>query len=77
MRLTLQYHLHIQPSELEKMNYYEYEYMVEDLQEFLKEKNKNEEKAYENINSSTSQISKMNNMNNIKYKKPVMPNMKS
>lgn len=59
------------------MNYYEYEYMVEDLQEFLKEKNKNEEKAYENINSSTSQISKMNNMNNIKYKKPVMPNMKS
>lgn len=38
----MQFHFHIQPSELESIPFYEYEYMAEDLVEILEEKKKAE-----------------------------------
>jgi hypothetical protein len=33
------YHLHIQPSEIDKLDYYEYWYIVKDLAEYIKKQN--------------------------------------
>lgn len=38
----MQFHLRIQPSELDNLPFYEYEYMVEDLAEILEDKRKAE-----------------------------------
>jgi len=47
-KFYLMYHLHIQPSEIDKLDYYEYWYIVKDLAEYIKKQNdgqKGEESA--------------------------------
>jgi hypothetical protein len=48
--------LHIQPSELDNLEYYEFHYLVKDLVEHLKEENKQNEKQNEAYGSSMPKI---------------------
>lgn len=61
-------HLHIQPSELEQMEYYEYHYLIKDLTEHLKK----ESEANKGQQETTNQMMSGIKMPNIK-----MPNMKT
>lgn len=61
------HHLHIQPSELEAMEYYEFHYLMKELVEFLKTQNKENAGQQESAQGMTSGM-KMPNMK--------MPNMK-
>ena len=48
---------HIQPSEIDRMVYFEYEYMIEDINKDIKEqekRNEEERKEYERMRKSTS-----------------------
>jgi hypothetical protein len=38
-RVYLQHHLHIQPSEINQLSYYEYQWMLKDLVDMIKEQN--------------------------------------
>ena len=67
--MALYYHLHMQPSEIERMPYYEYEITIENLQELLKEKAEAEKKAYED--------GEKKNDSGSKYKTPKTPKMPS
>ena len=56
---------HIQPSEIEKMPYYEYEYMLEDIRQINKEQeeqNKQHEKEMESTKTAMNPRNMMNNM---------------
>ncbi len=77
-RVYVQHHLHIQPSEIDDLCYYEYQWMVKDLVEMLKEQNgdksTSQDQANEQMDKMKSQTSKYtkgfgNNM-------PKMGNMK-
>lgn len=59
--------LHIQPSELENLEYYEFHYLVKDLIEHIKAENKQNEGQQE----ATSGM-----MSNMKMPNMKMPNMK-
>lgn len=72
------YHLRLQPSEVENMPYYEYEYIVQNLIDILKEKQESEEnqsRSYSEMdpNSVMKQAGKyipnssMNKAPNIKF----------
>lgn len=61
-------HLHIQPSEIEQMEFYEYHYLLKDLTEHLKK----ESEANKGHQDSTSEMMSSMKMPNIK-----MPNMKT
>ena len=67
--MALYYHLHIQPSEIENMPYYEYEITLENLHDLLKEKNDAERKAHEDQTANTPNYNKMANS----FKAPSMP----
>ncbi len=45
-RLAVYYHLHMQPSEIDNMFYYDFEDLLMDLSDMLKEKADAEKKAY-------------------------------
>ena len=62
----LLYHLRLQPSEVEQLPYYEFEYIVRNLIDILKEKQEAEEK--EMNGDENSQMSKM--MDNAKGNLP-------
>ena len=67
---------HIQPSEIERMPYYEYEYMLEDINQIAKEQeeeNKKQQEDMDNMRSSMNPKNMMNNMEN--FKMPSMPKM--
>lgn len=56
---------HIQPSEIDKMVFFEYEYMLEDINKEQKEqekKNKEDEKKYAALNKTPTYNSMMNNV---------------
>lgn len=81
-RVYVQHHLHIQPSEIDMLPFYEYQWMVTDLVEMLKEqngegKNKNPydtDEHMDKIKKQTNSYTKgFGNMNNIGK----MPNMGS
>ena len=60
---------HIQPSEIDRMVYFEFEYIIEDVNKEAKEqekKNKEEQKQYESMRKGTSS-----------YKTPQAPKMPS
>lgn len=62
------YHLKLQPSEIESLDYYEYWYFVKDLSKVLEEKNKESNKMNEQMNENyASTKSSM---------QPKMPNIK-
>jgi len=50
-RVYVQHHLHIQPSEIDSMCYYEYQWMLKDLVEMLKEQNGDKSTSQEETNS--------------------------
>jgi hypothetical protein len=63
---------HIQPSEIDKLPYYEYEWMIEYINEDYKEqekRSKEEQKQYDSMKNG------MPNMNNIMkgYQQPTLP----
>ena len=62
------YHLRLQPSEVEKLPFYEYEFIVQNLIDILKEKNEAEKNGYEGQNMDPNSY-----MKNIKM--PKVPNM--
>ena len=56
---------HIQPSEIDKLVYFEYEYILEDINKENKEqekRNKEEEKRYGNLGKTPNYGSMMNNV---------------
>jgi hypothetical protein len=56
---------HIQPSEIDRLQYFDYETMLEEIDQQNKEqekRNKEEQKQYQQMNSS---MKNMNNYNNI------------
>lgn len=57
-RLALHYHLRIQPSEIDMMDYMDFEYLLLDLNELLKEKQEAEKKAYDDSKQKTPDYSK-------------------
>lgn len=56
-RVYLQHHLHVQPSELENLPYYEFQWMMKDMVEMLEKQNGKE-------GNSMDVDEKMNNMKN-------------
>tara|TARA_R110000796_G_scaffold159388_8_gene276235 strand:- start:1781 stop:2107 length:327 start_codon:yes stop_codon:yes gene_type:complete len=63
-RVYVQHHLHIQPSEIDDLCYYEYQWMMKDLVEMLKEQNgdksSSQESANEQMETMKSNASKYN-----------------
>ena len=57
----------MQPSEMERMKFYEFEILLENLNEFLKEKHEAEKGASEGAQKNTPNMSK--------FKPPSMPKM--
>lgn len=75
-RLALHYHLRIQPSEIDDMFYMDFEFLLIDLNDLLKEKNEAEKKQYEGNKENTPNYSKqMNQMGKMKMPKMSMPKM--
>lgn len=70
--------LHLQPSELDLLPYYEYEYTLEIYNDLLKDRNKQEQQntkdAEDKYNVSGMQRQASKNMS--QYKAPRMPSMK-
>jgi hypothetical protein len=69
----LLYHLRLQPSEVEKLPFYEYEYIVQNLIDILKEK----QEAEENQHKSHSDVSPSSLMRDAGKSMPKMPSMSS
>lgn len=63
--------LHIQPSEIEKLPYYEFEYTVEIYNDIMKERNE-EEKKQSQATQDNYDINKMQKKMS-SYKQPSMP----
>lgn len=64
-KLVIARDYHIQPSEIDKMVYFEYEYILEDINEERKEqekRNAEEEKKYGDIGKGMNYNSMMRNM---------------
>ena len=56
---------HIQPSEIDKMIYFEYEQMLKDIQEFNKEQEKQNKQEQKQYNSMMNQSKNMQNYSNM------------
>jgi len=69
----LLYHLRLQPSEIEEMPYYEYEYIVENLINILKEKQEAEEGQSKDYNESMSSNKMMRDAKSMMPKMPSTP----
>ena len=72
---------HIQPSEIDKLAYYEYEELIEDINEYNKEQEKRSKQEQEEYNSIKSSMPNVNNMQknlmgNMKLPKMSIPNFK-
>jgi hypothetical protein len=68
MLIVLGYHLRWQPSEVERLPYYEYEYAIDDLIEFLKEKNEKENGGTDQKAPSMPKMPSMPKFNIPKFK---------
>jgi hypothetical protein len=73
----LLYHLRLQPSEIEEMPYYEYEYIVENLINILKEKQEAEEGQSKDYGESMNSNKMMRDAKSMMPKMPSMPSMPS
>jgi hypothetical protein len=67
--------LHVQPTELEMLPYYEYEYTVEIYNDIVKERNDEEKKQNQGMGDkyNVSGMQKNVNKNMSGYKNPSMP----
>ena len=73
-RVYVQHHLHIQPSEIDNMCYYEYQWMLKDLVDMLKEQNGDKSSSQDEVNEQMETMKS----NASKYTKGFgnnMPNM--
>ncbi len=70
------YHLRLQPSEVEQMPYYEYEYIVENLINILKEKQEAEENQSKDYNESFNSNKMMSSASSMMPKMPSTPSFK-
>lgn len=69
IKASLSKQFHIQPSEIDKMNFWEYEYYVTMINDMVKEENKDQQSQM-----SKYGVDKYTNPNNIKkYTNPKMP----
>lgn len=69
---------HIQPSEIDRMMYFEYENLLEEINVLQKEQEKQQEehdKMMNNINGNSYARNMRNNMNNFKVPKVPMPKL--
>lgn len=70
---------HIQPSEIDRMVFFEYEYILEDINEERKEqekRNKEDEKKYGNLGKTPNYNSIMRGMSNNMPQMPKIPTPK-
>ncbi len=67
--------LHVQPTELDVLPYYEYEYTVEIYNDIVKERNDEEKKQNQGMEDkyNVSGMQKNMNKNMTGYKNPTMP----
>jgi hypothetical protein len=67
--------LHVQPTELDVLPYYEYEYTVEIYNDIVKERNDEEKKQNQGMEDKYNVSGMQKNMNKIMtgYKNPTMP----
>jgi len=76
-RLALHYHLRIQPSEIDYMDYMDFEFLLTDLADLLRTKQEEEKKQYDSQKESMPNYSKqmkgMSNMKSPSFKTPSMP----
>ena len=68
------YHLKLQPSEIENMDYYEYHYFVKDMTKVLKDQEKGNTDQSQQAEDMKSQM-KMPSMKMPSVKMPSMPKM--
>lgn len=70
--------LHVQPSEIDRLPYYEYEFTISIYNDIIKERNEKESKTYEKerdkYNIGSIQKGMQKNMG--QYKTPSMPSLK-
>lgn len=64
---------HIQPSEIDKFKYYEYEWILEEIKVIEKEQEKQNEKQQKEMSSMKSQYNPQNMMSNMKMPSMTMP----
>ena len=84
-KLGIAHEYHIQPSEIARMPFYEYEFLLEDIKEFAEEekkKNKEQEDKYGNMNPSSMLKSAQRSIPSIKppggsssFKMPKVPKL--
>jgi hypothetical protein len=55
-RVYVQHHLHIQPSEIDDLCYYEYQWMVVDLVEMIKEQNGDQNNSQQSAQDYMDQV---------------------
>lgn len=75
IKCALYHHWRLQPSEIENMEYWEFELSVENLQEFLKEKNDQEKKQQQEQQKNTPNAGKYMKQAS-SFKTPRTPNIK-
>ena len=71
VRFYIYKHLHLQPSELDRMEYYEYHYIVKDLIEYLKKENEANKAQQDATNGAVGNMKAPN----IKVPKMSIPKM--
>lgn len=75
-RVYVQHHLHTQPSEIDNLSFYEYQWMVTDLVAMLKEQNgEGSENPYEQ-NEQMDKMKQQANSYTKGFKMPSLGNMK-
>jgi len=67
---------HIQPSEIDRMAFYEYEYMLEDVKQVQKEQEKENERQQKEHDSMRHSMNPNTMMRNMSQSMPNMSNMK-
>ena len=75
IKCALYHHWRLQPSEIESMEYWEFEMTIENLQEFLKEKNEQEKRQQQDQQKNTPNTSKYMRQASA-FKTPRMPNFR-
>ena len=67
----------IQPSEIDRMYYFEYEMLIDEVKEYVKEQNKQKQKEDKNMPNYGSMMSQQRAMmNNYKTSMPSMPSLR-
>jgi hypothetical protein len=64
------YHLKLQPSEIEGLNYYEYWYYVKDMSDVISRENKSNDEQQEQMNTQSAPSMKMPKFNTPSFKIP-------